>query len=159
MGEHDGLFKRVFSIPEHAAAELGSVLPQPIAQALDLSALELVPGSFVDDTLAQRHTDLLFRAPTRSGQPVYLYVLLEHQSDDDPVMAFRVLEYMVKIWSALRDAEPHRKTLPPILTLVVYHGASPWRAPRRFHEMVEGLDEIAELSRFVPDLECYSSTT
>lgn len=85
MGDHDGLFKRVFSVPENAAQELRSVLPAGLIEGLDLSALALVAGSFVDPELRGRHTDLLFRAPRRDGDgSVYVYFLLEHQSAPDP---------------------------------------------------------------------------
>lgn len=58
MGEHDAFFKRIFSNPVYAAGELASVLHPELVAALDLSKLVLVPGSFVDEAMQQRHTDL-----------------------------------------------------------------------------------------------------
>ena len=63
MGDHDAFFKRIFSNPEYAAGELASVLPPELVAAIDLSKHVLMPGSFVDDAMKQRHTDLL---PPRS---------------------------------------------------------------------------------------------
>ncbi|MBK7156737.1 MAG: Rpn family recombination-promoting nuclease/putative transposase [Sandaracinaceae bacterium] len=59
MGDHDAFFKRIFSNPEYAAGELASVLPPELVAAIDLGKHVLMPGSFVDDAMKQRHTDLL----------------------------------------------------------------------------------------------------
>lgn len=124
---------------------------------LDLSQLELVEGSFVSRELRLRHTDLLFRVPLRrprNGRThVYIYVVMEHQSTADPDMAFRMLEYMVRIWTKLRADHPRRKKLPMIIPLVVHHGARAWSTPRTLHELVDGLGEHPELRHFVPDFE------
>ena len=91
MGEHDKLFRQVFSVTAHAAGELRSVLPEDLVAALDLSRLERLPGSFVGPELSERRTDLLFRASRRSsGSPGYLYLLVEHQSEPDPLMPWRI---------------------------------------------------------------------
>lgn len=154
MGDHDSLFKQVFGDPTHAAAELRCVLPREIVDALDLDALEPVAGSFVDPELAQRHVDLLFKAPRRAdGAAAYVYFLLEHQSEPDVLMPWRVLTYMQRIWAALLREERDRRSLPPIVPLIVHHGASGWTAPRRLHELIEGLGETPALARFVPDFE------
>lgn len=154
MGEHDTLFKRAFSVPEHASGELRSVLPESITAALDLSRLELVAGSFVDAEMAERHTDLLFRAPIAGSTKFgYIYFLLEHQSEPDAFMPLRVLEYMVRVWDAIRRSEPERTRLPPVVTIVVHNGARSWEAPRSMHELVELLEEHPELAPFVPSFE------
>ena len=62
-GPHDKLFRRAFAEPAVAAAHFRDSLPAAIVSAIDLDKLRLVPGSFVDDALRNRHTDLLFAAP------------------------------------------------------------------------------------------------
>lgn len=174
VAEHDALFKRAFSSPEHVAGELCSVLPPSVTSALDLERLELVAGSFVDPALADRHTDLLFRVPLRagagehprSGRPgdrsstaddddderAYVYLLFEHQSTPGPLMAFRMLGYVVEIWRrSLRESPGAR--LPLVIPLVLHHGPSGWTAARRLHALVHGLDRLPELAGFVPSFE------
>ncbi len=152
MGDHDGLFKLGFGEAIHAAGELRSVLPPAILDAIALEELARVAGSFVDEDLAQRHTDLLFRAPRRdTGEPLYLYVLIEHQSEPDRWMPMRVLGYVLRIWETLLRDEVLRH-LPPIVPLVVHHGAGGWSAPRSLHDLVHGLDELPALRPFVPAL-------
>ncbi|MBK6577303.1 MAG: Rpn family recombination-promoting nuclease/putative transposase [Sandaracinaceae bacterium] len=152
MGDHDGLFKRIFGVPTHAADMLRSVLPAALVAALDLTRLELIPGSFVSPSMAHRHSDLLFRVPL-GDKLIYLHIIIEHQSWPHPLMPLRVLEYTQLVWASILREQPDRKTLPPVMTLVVHHGPSGWTAPRSLHEMVEGLDQFPELRPFVPNLE------
>ena len=78
---HDALFKAVFQQPENAAAELQHVLPAEQATAVDWPTLKLEPGSYVDEALSDRHSDLLFSATTKtSGERVLVYLLFEHRA-------------------------------------------------------------------------------
>jgi predicted transposase YdaD len=159
MGDHDAFFKRIFSNPAHAAGELASVLPRELVAVLDLGKLELIPGSFVDNAMRERHTDLMFRAPVRGrrrrGRPlyVYLYFIFEHLSWPDPLTPFRLNQYMDRFWARLLQESPTRKTLPIIIPLIVHHGPGGWRGPRTLHDMIDGLDELPALRRFVPNFE------
>jgi hypothetical protein len=44
-----------------------------------------------------------------------------------------------------------RKSLPPIVCVVVHHGEPGWTAPLRLHELVEGLSGLPQLKQLVPD--------
>jgi predicted transposase/invertase (TIGR01784 family) len=121
---HDALFKVVLGQPEHARGMLRAVIPAVLAEALDWSALALCPGSFVDATLTQQHTDLLYSTPWRDGGEALVYLLFEHQSTPptDGLMAYRLLRYQDRIWERWRADHPKAKTLPMILPIVMYHG-------------------------------------
>ena len=152
MGDHDSLVKRAFGVPRYVAGELRSILPARVLEHLELDALEVSPKSFVSAPLQHRHADLLFRCPFR-GRPSYIYFLIEHQSEPDPVMAFRCSQYAHNVWDFILREEPKRETLPLLIVIVVHHGASGWTVPRRLHEIVEGIEDVPELKRFVPDVE------
>ena len=80
-----------------------AVLPAGLAGRLDLDRLTRVPASFVDEALKWRYSDLLFTAPL-DGRDAFVYLLVEHQSSADPLMAFRMLRYVTRIWDHhLRD--------------------------------------------------------
>lgn len=132
---HDALFKDVFSIPEHAAALLASILPEQAAAALGWSTLALEPGSYVDHGLRQRHSDLLFSARDAGGGPVLIYLLVEHQSRQDPWMPQRMLEYLGRISARWRTDHPRPARLPPVLPIVVHHGRGGWRAARSLADL------------------------
>ena len=52
-------------------------------------------------------------------------------------MAERLLKYKVRIWDRWRVDHAKAKTLPMILPIVMYHGASPWLEPRSFDELLD----------------------
>lgn len=62
---------------------------------------------------------------------------MEHKSAPDPGLPLQLLGYMLAIWRryAGRDAARLR-ALPPILPVVLYHGARPWAAPTSFRRFI-----------------------
>lgn len=91
----------------------------------------------LDDALRGRHSDLFFSATCGGKTPVLLYLLFEHQSTDDPLMAFRLLRYTVRIWDEhLRD-HPDAAKLPTILLLVLHHSPGGWTSPTDFHVLLD----------------------
>lgn len=148
---HDSLFKSGFESPADAAALFREVLPPEIVEAIDWESIQREAGSFVDPELAGRHTDLLFSARIRGQDTrVLLYLLLEHQSTNDPDMPLRILVYLVRIWESYKKL--HGTPLPLIVPVVVSHAAEGWSAPTSFHAMFEPLPEtIPHIGRFVPN--------
>jgi predicted transposase/invertase (TIGR01784 family) len=132
---HDALFKAIFGQPEHAAAELQHLLPGGIAARVDWASLALEPGSYVDDELADQHSDLLFSATERgSGERTLVYLLFEHQSSAEPTMALRLLGYMVRIWT--RHTRDHPGTaLPLVIPALLAHAPGGWRATTQFSDL------------------------
>ncbi len=148
---HDRFFKTVFSQPEIAADFLASYLPEPVAALLDPdpAALVLIEGSFVDPDLSAHFSDLLYRVVLRDGEHAFVYVLFEHKSLPDPLVAFQVLRYKVRIWERLlRQGGGVR--LVPIIPIVVHHGPKRWRVPLDFGALIDGPDP---LRRYWPDFE------
>ena len=137
---HDALFKDAFSDPERAAEELRAVLPPALVATVDWSSLALVPGSFVDDALGQRHSDLLFRVRVHGGGDALVYLLFEHQSTADPLMPWRLVVYMVRIWERLVAEGATR--LPLIVPVVLHHGDAGWSAPRSFESLYDAPPEV-----------------
>lgn len=137
---HDALFKAAFSQPQAAADELRCILPPALVARMDLSKLSLEPGSFVDEALRARHTDLLYSVPL-DGRPARVYVLFEHQSTGEPWMALRLLGYMVHIWNSCLAGDPER--LPVIIPVVLHHSDAGWRATTNFEALVDPPPEAA----------------
>ena len=139
---HDALFALVFGTVEQAAELLRSQLPASTAAAMDWSSLRRVEASFVDVDLSKRHADLLF-AVQMGGKTVLLHVLLEHKT------VLQLLRYRVRVWDRWQQDHPESTALPPVLTLVVHHGAAPWSAPRTLRELVEVGGVAPEVADFV----------
>ncbi len=142
---HDKFFKDLFTRQEAAQDFLQHYLPAEVAKLLDLSTLEIGKDSFIDPDLQEHFSDLLYKVALHSGQETYIYVLFEHKSYPDPLIAFQLLKYMVRIWEqALKQEKP----LLPILPLVVYHGAKRWTVDLELMALFGVPDE---LKPFVPN--------
>lgn len=76
----------------------------------------------------------MYKVALHEGKATYVYVLFEHKSYSDDLIAFQLLRYMVRIWEQnLKQKQP----LLPILPLVIYHGRSRWRVPLEFEALLE----------------------
>ncbi|HEY8471424.1 MAG TPA: Rpn family recombination-promoting nuclease/putative transposase [Natronosporangium sp.] len=156
-GPHDAVFRRVLGEPANAASQLRAVLPAELVGRLELDQLTPVPAGFVDGTLRWRHSDLLFTAPL-AGREAFVYVLVEHQSGTDPLMPFRMLRYVVRIWDRYLREHPGATRLPAVIPLVVHHNRRPWTGPTQVLDLVdldrdaiEAAGELLPRCRFLLD--------
>ncbi|MEZ4435060.1 MAG: Rpn family recombination-promoting nuclease/putative transposase [bacterium] len=147
---HDAYFKASFSDPGVAADAIRRLLDPALADAIDWDHIEHIPTDFISDDLQNHRADLILRVTLR-GEPAFLFILYEHQSSVDPMMPFRVVVYMVRLWQGhLRD-NPGARHLPPIVPIVLYNGARPWTAPLDFHDLFTVDPSIFEtLAPFLP---------
>lgn len=153
---HDSFSKAIFSRPEEAAKLLPTVLPSEVATQLDLSTVRHLPGSFVDEHLRWRHTDVLYEVAV-AGSPALVFVLAEMQSTVDSLMPLRMLIYLGRIWD--RWLSDHEKTTPTrypaILPVVVYQGPEPWTATTEFLGAVDLPQELlGKVRDFLPSFRC-----
>lgn len=147
---HDALFKAAFETPQHAAALLRDLLPPALADAIAWDTLEHESGSYIDEELADSHSDLLFSARLRSGSPALLYVLLEHQSTPEAVMPLRMLGYQAQIWERFLKRQP-TDWLPPIISVLVSHVPGGWLSARTFEAQFDpAVMAIPEIAALVP---------
>ncbi|MEE4354964.1 MAG: Rpn family recombination-promoting nuclease/putative transposase [Desulfococcaceae bacterium] len=144
---HDAAFKSAFKKLAVARVFFESYLPERIRRNIDFDSLEITDGSYVDEKLRDRHSDIVYKTKLK-GADALLYILFEHQSTPDPMMVFRLLCYMVNIWKEWLDQNPGAKCLPLIFPAVLYHGRQKWNAPRTMGGMVRGSDEFSE---YTPD--------
>ena len=124
---HDQYFKLSFGQPELAADLVAHYLPAEVVRAIDLGSLQPRTGSFVDDELRGHQGDLLFRARLADGGEGWVYLVFEHKSYPDPLVALQLLRYCLRIWEQDRRERP-RERLRPIVPVVVYNGKRPWKA-------------------------------
>ena len=133
---HDALFRETFSDPVLAAAELTAILPPELVATFNWSTLRLESGSLVTVD-ERRECDLLFTVERHgASDPALVFVLFEHQSSDDQLMALRLLGYMVKTWESWssRRGTP-KQPLPFILPVVLSHDPRGWRAATQFRAL------------------------
>ncbi len=157
MGSHDNLVKHAFCDVENARGVLATALPAAIVARIDLSALSLRPGSFVNEDLQDRYSDILYSARI-SGREALIYILWEHKSEPEPLTPLQVMRYMVRIWDQHLASLPKKKRgdvrkLPVIVPVVLHHGRDGWTAAVSFEEMLDADEEMLEaLGEHVPRL-------
>ena len=95
---HDRFFKELFAHLPTARDFVRHYLPEPLGAAIDLRTLTIVKESFIDEQLRNYFSDLLFHAKRKQGGDVLIYILLEHKSLPDVMVALQLLLYLARIW-------------------------------------------------------------
>ena len=147
---HDAAYKTLFSHPRVVRDLLRGFVPEPWIDALDLDSLEKLPAEFAgDDLRRQRRADAVWRIRLR-GEWLYVLVLLEFQSTEDRYMALRILVYTGLLHQDLirRGAAGPHGLLPPVLPIVLYNGASPWKAEADVSRLIAPVND--DLARYQP---------
>jgi hypothetical protein len=110
---------------------------------IDYSTLELKNATFVTDDLGARISDLVWKVRV-GDESVYVYLLMEFQSESDPWMALRVMTYTGLLYQRLIKTErtppltPGK--LPSIYPIVIYNGRRPWNARLNIEDLIEPAD-------------------
>lgn len=120
-GPHDAFFRQVMTQPDAARDFLDIHLPQDVRAMCDLSTLQLESGSFIEDDLRARYSDVLWSVQMNQ-QKGYLYALIEHQSKPDKQMTQRLMRYSLAAMQ--RHVEAGHETLPVVVPILFYHGAT-----------------------------------
>lgn len=155
--EHDALVRRAMGDLSTARAWLEARLPREVVQEFKLSTLAEQPGTFVDTNLRRSETDVLFKVQHKSGSPVYVYVLVEHQSTVDPWLRLRLHRYHGRIWDRERTQQrPNAPTISPIVSVVLHQGARRWEPSLQFedlyNEKVRGMPDLCRFSQYAAEL-------
>jgi len=146
---HDKTFKTAMSDIRVARDFFEEYLTKTILSLVNLNTLKLSHNSYVDENLNTFSSDVLYEVKLENSNTAYFYLLCEHQSSVDRLMPFRLLNYMVRIWSDYLKQTGH-KNLPLIYPLVFYHGEDPYHGPRSLPEIVQALPAIIEDVLFKP---------
>ena len=134
---HDSSYKLLFSHPAMVEDLLTGFVHEDWVAELDFATLEKAPGSYVSDDLRPRADDVVWRVRWREHW-LYIYLLLEFQSDVDPWMAVRLLVYVGLLYQDLIRAgrlTPDGR-LPPVLPLVLYNGRPRWTAATEVADLI-----------------------
>ena len=101
----------------------------------------MLEAHFVAAHLRHSQADQLYKARALTGGEVHLYILLEHKIVPDPEVVVQLLCYLAEIWrrldrQRLEQVRAVGSERPPIVPLVIYHGAREWNVPLSFGETV-----------------------
>ena len=151
--EQDKGYRLLFSFPRMVEDLIRLFVGGDWLERLDFTTLEKVSERDVSPELVRREKDLLWRlrmrpeaGATAGGDWFYLFLHLEFQSEPYRFMAVRVLTYRSLLWEDLirQGALTASGKLPPVLSVVVYNGDTPWTSPTSVNELVEPLPVALE---------------
>ena len=148
---HDRFFRESFGRVHIARNYLEEYLPQPVLDLLDLDTLALQEGTFIDEMMQEHLTDLLYQVQLQAGGTASIYLLFEHKSYPDALVALQLLRYMVGQW---QQQVKERMPLTPVIPLVIYHGERPWQVANEFATL---LDVPEVLRPYQPDFHYHLS--
>ena len=135
------------------------ILDFNLSKQIDFSRLHDEKKIFILDDLRKQESDLVFTAPFLNKEngtegEVLIYILIEHQSEVDISMGFRMLFYMIQIWDAQRrewerdDVPKSQWSFKPILPVLFYTGKPSWNTPISITDAMKQLPKPLEC--FVP---------
>ncbi|PAV02352.1 ISNCY family transposase [Arsenophonus sp. ENCA] len=116
---HDAVFKQFLSEKDTAKDFFDIWLPDEIKALCDLDSLKVESGSFIDSGMKNYQSDILYSVSTNKGSG-YIYVLIEHQSTPDKLMAWRLMRYSLAAMH--KHLEAGHKQLPLVFPILFYCG-------------------------------------
>jgi hypothetical protein len=151
----DRMIRQSLRHPDNLRALLGQAVPD-LAGNFDCTRANLLEREFPLDDWRHRETDVPFEIPFQLGTAevwALVVLLVEHQSQEDPVMPLRLLYFAVTYWDRQwRDWEKRARPRPPfrlnpVLPLVLYTADTPWSSNRTLQDL---LAEPKSLHAFGP---------
>ena len=140
----DNATKIVFGDPVLCAQFLKGYTDIPLFKEIKPEDIENVSSHFLPLFQESRDSDTVNKIRIGDSE-IYLIALIEHQSENDFDMSFRILRYIVFIWTdyAAQQEKLHKGITksksflyPPILPIVYYEGSSTWSASLNFKNRV-----------------------
>lgn len=130
----DALFKSIMSEEVAAREFLTEYLPEGFKDLVDLSQIKIEKESYIEEDLKLKFSDIIYRIRRKDGDDAFSYILLEHQSKPDPIIAFRLWKY------ALLLCERHIKNkgkLPLVVPMVFYNGIKKYNVAKNLWDLFE----------------------
>ena len=157
MGNHDISHKEFYSHPENVRDLIQGFVALDCVSDFDFTTLERENASYTEKEKNERHDDIIWRLKWRD-EWVYIYIIIEFQSDEDEAMPIRIMSYLsllyLNLFANKNLGYGKSKKLPIVLPIVLYNGDSSWNVPLNVQDLIEET-EHRELDRYIPKLSYY----
>ena len=153
---HDRGYKFLFSHKELVQELIEGFAPSELVADIDFSSLQKENGSFITPAMKKRDSDVVWSAKLKhSDQLIYLYLLLEFQSEVDHSMPVRILQYVAALYDDLNKQQrlSFKTGLPPVFPVVLYNGQPKWTAKQQMADLYCNLPDY--LKPYQPQLRYY----
>jgi predicted transposase/invertase (TIGR01784 family) len=134
---HDHIIKKVFEYPEMVRGFFEQHLPDDVKEVIALDSIKTTKETFIEEALRSKACDILFEAKLKNSQnskDAYIYLIVEGQSSNDPLMAFRLLKYMTQICDRhlklYGDKAKDKGKLPLVYPMIFWQNEGKYQAKR-----------------------------
>jgi predicted transposase/invertase (TIGR01784 family) len=138
---HDRFFKNMMADPRVVKDFFKEYLPVKYQEIINLEKIVLQKEGYVDQDLKLKMIDLLYLTEF-NNQEGYVSILIEHQSQPERILPFRILRYMISVM------EHHLKTykdLPVVLPLILYTGRRSYEYSTCFFDLFKERDLVKDI--------------
>ena len=142
ISPHDRFFRAMMSEPKVIREFFEQNLPTNIKSVINFATIQPQKESFIDDKLKLQITDMLYSAEF-GNKLGYLYLLVEHQSTPDKLMAFRLLKYMVAIMEH-HVKQTNSDKLPVVYPVIFYTGNKSYNYSTDLFDLFGDKKELAK---------------
>ena len=149
---HDLFFRRFFSGTKEVVALLETILPLSILDLLDISTLK-IENSVSVRSLEIRVDLILSVKLKKSHKEAKILFIVDHKSWPDRTVIQQLLKYQLTMIEEHYDDEK-KDFLPPVLTIIFYHGHKKWKPAFSLHEdwLSMGIfskEDLKEISQYL----------
>jgi predicted transposase/invertase (TIGR01784 family) len=142
VNAHDHFIRTAMADERVARDFFSANLPVEVLCLTDLTNLKLQPRSHINDMRKEATVDILYKT-TIAGSEAYLYLLLEHQSTPDELMAFRMLKYTCNIMDQHIKTQ-QKKLLPLVYPMVIYHAERAYPYSTDIKKLIDAPEGVVE---------------
>ena len=125
---HDDIIKKAFEYPEMIRGFFDQHLPKEVKRVIKLDTIKVTKETFIEERLRKKACDILFEAEFADGRNGYLYLIIEAQSSNDSLMAFRLLKYMIEICARHIKEQGEKGGLPMIYPMIFWQSDGKYTA-------------------------------
>jgi predicted transposase/invertase (TIGR01784 family) len=144
---HAMFFEHATSIPQVCKGLLRKYMPKKILDQIDFNRISTEKTTFISKSLKKNISDCLIKAHIKDEE-LFVIQLLEHQSSNDPLMPFRVLEYMIAIWRNYLKQNKGTTKLPVIYPILISNAKDCHNMPTSLDELFDYRDIAKQIINF-----------
>ena len=143
---YDEAFMEIFSNKKIVKSLLEDFIDELWVHLIDFATMEVSKSMFKGISDSKKESDLLLRFSLKHNQEnLYIFILMEFQSTAKPII-LRLLEYITRIY---KNQKTTKKTLYPVIPIVLYNGKDKWREKNNLSDHFSHLPE--SIRQYIPE--------
>ena len=143
--EHDKLFKRILD----RTSEVESLIKKSLGiNSCKKIGIQTVRNELTTRDYKGRIVDVLYKLKDKE-----VYFLIEHQSTQNPNMAYKIFKYETEIIDrSYMQNRKHSKKIAKVIKIVIFTGAGDWNVARSIVELQEEYGNKLKVSKYYEGL-------